>query len=191
MITFNHQVIMSDFQSGLIEAVKLQFPNALHRGCHFHYSQAVWRKVQEYQLAVPYVHDEHVTPAIQLCLALAFIPDSEVKINFDHIVRDVPVSRIERLQPFFSYFSTTWVNGIFPLVMWNKYGADFRHRTNNVVESWHARLKHRLTYHPNIFVLIKALQHEQSIAELTMARAAAGASPVRRRVKCAFRRTLA
>lgn len=31
--------IMSDFESGLIQAVSQQFPDASHKGCHFHYCQ--------------------------------------------------------------------------------------------------------------------------------------------------------
>jgi hypothetical protein len=33
------QEVMSDFESGLIPAVRQQFPGARHRGCHFHFSQ--------------------------------------------------------------------------------------------------------------------------------------------------------
>ena len=43
---FDPKVIISDFESGLIEAVQNQFPGATHSGCHFHFTQAVWRKVQ-------------------------------------------------------------------------------------------------------------------------------------------------
>jgi hypothetical protein len=175
--------ILSDFESGLIEAVRLQFPHAHHQGCHFHYAQAVWRHVQELKLAAPYSNDGEVAKPIQLCLALAFIPAAEVQQTFDAICSQVPVTRSVLLEPFFRYFLATWVNGTFPLSMWNKYGADYRHRTNNVVESWHARLKHRMRNHPNIFVLVKALKHEQSMSEVTLARAANGGSPVARRAK--------
>ena len=34
---FAPKVIISDFESGLIEAVKNQFPGATHSGCHFHF----------------------------------------------------------------------------------------------------------------------------------------------------------
>jgi hypothetical protein len=38
-LTFDPTVIMSDFESGIIRAVTVQFPNAGHRGCHFHFTQ--------------------------------------------------------------------------------------------------------------------------------------------------------
>jgi hypothetical protein len=31
--------IISDFESGIISAVRQSFPNAVHQGCHFHYTQ--------------------------------------------------------------------------------------------------------------------------------------------------------
>ena len=67
MLGLNPRRIVSDFESALIEAVRLQFPNTLHAGCHFHFAQAVWRKVQDLGLAPAYLNDEQVQPVIQLC----------------------------------------------------------------------------------------------------------------------------
>ena len=33
------KVIMSDFESGMIAAVRDEFPNAHHQGCYFHFTQ--------------------------------------------------------------------------------------------------------------------------------------------------------
>jgi hypothetical protein len=38
-LTFNPGTIMSDFESGLIPAIRLEFPNTQHKGCHFHMCQ--------------------------------------------------------------------------------------------------------------------------------------------------------
>ena len=45
---------MSDFESGLLSAVAAKFQNAVHKGCHLHFSQAIYRKVQEFGLAGVY-----------------------------------------------------------------------------------------------------------------------------------------
>jgi hypothetical protein len=39
--TLNPTEILTDFESGLLSAVRQQFPNSRHRGCHFHFCQ-VW-----------------------------------------------------------------------------------------------------------------------------------------------------
>ena len=36
---FNPRTILSYFESGLIEAIQNQFPDAEHSGCHFHFTQ--------------------------------------------------------------------------------------------------------------------------------------------------------
>ncbi len=46
--------IVSDFESGLIAATSQVFPGVVHRGCYFHYAQALWRKVQEFGLTPLY-----------------------------------------------------------------------------------------------------------------------------------------
>jgi MULE transposase domain len=38
-LTLAPTTIISDFESGLIPAVRDEFPNAHHQGCHFHYTQ--------------------------------------------------------------------------------------------------------------------------------------------------------
>jgi hypothetical protein len=40
------KVVLTDFESALIGALKVVFPNIRHKGCYFHLSQAIWRKIQ-------------------------------------------------------------------------------------------------------------------------------------------------
>lgn len=40
-LLFNPATIMSDFESGLIPAVRQEFPNVQHKGCHFHMCQVI------------------------------------------------------------------------------------------------------------------------------------------------------
>ncbi|CAF4343910.1 unnamed protein product, partial [Rotaria magnacalcarata] len=43
---FQPESIVTDFETGTIRSVKDMLPNILHKGCLFHFSQAVWRQVQ-------------------------------------------------------------------------------------------------------------------------------------------------
>ncbi len=36
---------LTDFESGIMPAIAAEFPNATHRGCYFHFTQAIWRQV--------------------------------------------------------------------------------------------------------------------------------------------------
>lgn len=179
------KVILSDFESGLIEAVRSQFPGAKHAGCHFHYTQAVWRKVQHLGLVTAYNNSQQpeIAEFIQLCMALAFIPEVEIVGQFEQCIADLSAENAVVLREFIQYFRDTWVSGLFNRSMWNKYGEDYLHRTNNRVESWHSNLKKTLPIHPNIYIFVSYLKKIQSGAKLTLLKADAGESPKKRRQK--------
>lgn len=47
--TLSPKLIMSDFEMASINAFKEVFPNLKQKGCNFHFSQCIWRKIQEIQ----------------------------------------------------------------------------------------------------------------------------------------------
>ncbi|KAL8602885.1 hypothetical protein ACOMHN_026845 [Nucella lapillus] len=73
-LVMNPEQIMSDFESGLMPAIRHSFTNTQHRGCYFHHSQAVWRQVQRLGLQVVYREDHRVQTFVRKLLALAFLP---------------------------------------------------------------------------------------------------------------------
>jgi len=113
---------MSDFEARLIDAIRQQFPNADHLGCHFHFGQAVWRKVQDVGLAVSYKEIEEIRSFVQKCIALAFIPILDVQITFNILEQALIQPHRDILKLFIGYFRTTWIAGNFQLRLWNKYG---------------------------------------------------------------------
>jgi len=48
------RVDCSIFKSGLIASIATSFPDARHCGCHFHFCQAIYRKVQDSGLTAAY-----------------------------------------------------------------------------------------------------------------------------------------
>ena len=179
----NPSYILSDFEAGLINVVQQQFPNTSHIGCRFHFGQAIWRKVQEQQLSSLYKTDGVVTNFVESCVAIAFIPAAEVELNFETFISSLEPQYATLLADFFNYFRSTWLFGKFPIKMWNVYGHDHLHRTNNVVESWHAGLKRKFPNHPNVFTYISGIKAMQSCTEMRIVQASNGESPARRRLK--------
>ena len=116
-------------------------------------------------------------------MALAFVPQHEVEALFDECVSHLDNDQKQTLTGFISYFCATWVSGLFQIKLWNKFGQDYLHRTNNRVESWHSTLKQKLPTHPNVFVLVKALQQIECGTQLTIVKADVGESPPLRRAK--------
>ena len=44
-ISFDVEVVVSDFELAMVQASTMSFPNSYHRGCYYHFMQAIWRKV--------------------------------------------------------------------------------------------------------------------------------------------------
>ncbi|KAL2629042.1 hypothetical protein R1flu_013728 [Riccia fluitans] len=70
---FSSEQILSDFESGLIPAIHDEFPQSLHRGCYFHFTQAIWRKVQQMDLTTVYTNNESIKGCIRQLMALRFL----------------------------------------------------------------------------------------------------------------------
>lgn len=73
---------MSDFESGLMEAVRYYLPATQHLGFYFHFAQAVWRNMQETGLVSQYKDNQSVSTFVQKCIGLAFITESELICHF-------------------------------------------------------------------------------------------------------------
>ena len=182
-LPFNPAVIISDFEAALLETIRLQFPNARHLGCHFHYGQCIWRKVQDVGLAGEYNAGGNVQAFIQKCIALAFIPPSEVNDKFHELVHRLSDEEQTKLASFIDYFRATWLGGMFPIPMWNKYGTVRQHRTNNAMESWHASLRRLLPTHPNLFIFIHVIKTQQAFSKILVCQADGGKSPSKPKLK--------
>lgn len=173
-LLLNPTTIWSDFESGLIPAVQTEFPMAVHRGCYFHHTQAVFRKVQQLGLQQDYRTDEQLRNQVRHLMALGFIPTGHVR----HVFAILRQQADHRLAALFDYFEHQWIHNT-PLAMWNVYGL--RRRTNNDLEGWHYRFNALVQkHHPNIFLLIECIQKEQAATEVTVHQILGGGQHVNR-----------
>ena len=99
-LQLNPRNIMSDFESGLISAVRVYFPTSRHRGCHFHFTQAIYRQVQGMGLVQAYTTQPNIRLQIRQLMALAFLPVAIVRVTFG--VLEWQSHQI--LAPLFGYF---------------------------------------------------------------------------------------
>lgn len=74
------QLVRTDFEIALLQALLFILPGTRHRGCHFHFSQAIWRNVQELGLSAAYRSDLLVAGFVRKMISLAFIPPSFVRV---------------------------------------------------------------------------------------------------------------
>jgi hypothetical protein len=184
--------IMTDFERSSMNAFHSAFPNAIQRGCFFHLSQSIWRRIQQTEgLKDKYTDDSDFALQVRHLASLAFVPVDDVVGAFEELI-DSPYFRENspKLQPIVDYFEDTWIgrplrqnhrrNPCFAHSLWNCYDATKADlpKTNNSVEGWHYGFNQLLgAHHPTIWKFINGLQKEQSLNELKVEQYIAGQRP--------------
>ena len=81
------------------------------------------------------------------------------------------------------FFQNTWLDGNFPIRVWNVYSMEGA-RTNNNTEGWHSKLRKLAgKAHPNIYEAVTLSKSEQAATEVIIMQLAAGGLSTRRRRK--------
>ena len=139
------------------QACSSVLPSCRLRGCLFHWSQAVWRKVQEVGLRSEYICDPTFNRIIRHLFGLPFLPASEITSTFWHLYLTAFTGKLLRL---FDYMHDTWIQGDkWEPCDWSVYHEDVR--TNNHVEGWHHRLNSKaLRSTLPFYALVKMLYEE-------------------------------
>ena len=127
------QLFTTDFEAGLAPAIHEEFPGVTHKGCFFHFCQAVLKKVQALGLQAVYQNDDDVRDIIRSLTALAFLPIEQVQPAFN-LLHDEQIENYPDFADLFAYFEDTWIHGC-PVHRWNVHLLG--NRTNNHVEGWH------------------------------------------------------
>jgi len=182
---------MLDFEVSTINAIKKVFPNTSLHGCFFHYSQALWRHIQDSGLAIKYREESNFALNIKKLNALSFVPPHLVINAYEAILEtEFYIENETLLSDFLDYFESTWIgklcrnkkrrNPRFPIELWNCYNLvkyDIP-KTNNSVEGWHNSFNSTLNaLHPSIWKFIEALKKEEKLNRLKMHRFLAGTEP--------------
>ncbi|XP_068717492.1 uncharacterized protein [Montipora capricornis] len=151
-----------DFERAVWAALRDVIPHAKLHGCVFHWTQALWRKVQELGLQSSYTHDRGTHVYIKKMMALPFLPEEEIEPMFQRLQRQAS----EPLQQFTEYVNNTWINGTWGPSDWTAFKKAIR--TNNDVEGWHNALNRRASGRGQLplYLLIKFLHKEATLTAL-------------------------
>lgn len=178
---WNPDKLKIDFEEGAVLAIRNAFPNADINGCHFHFTQCLWRKVQELGLVRKYMEEEEIRLHIRMCAALAHLPVEDVEEGWLSIQEESPTD--PSLQTFYDYFVSQWFeNPTFDVETWNCFNA--RHRTTNAVEGWHFKLNSLLNRpQPNFSKVITVLKKEAEYFDFIIDRRYLNLDGKRRKLK--------
>lgn len=130
--------MISDFEVAIRSAFILEFPGIRVRGCYFHLTQSLWRKVQELGLVAPYNNNFGVQRLIRKVFAIGYLPVAMVRNNFILLRNSQQTARAAAQYPaiadFFAYVYDTYIDGAFTVPTWNVFDRAMEFRTTNVVE---------------------------------------------------------
>ncbi|XP_050393171.1 uncharacterized protein LOC126826808 isoform X1 [Patella vulgata] len=146
-----------DFEAGLWQALRRRFVDIRIQGCVFHWTQAVFRKIQEKGFQTAYNEKGDVFNYLRRLMALPFLPEEHVAGMFAHLKDRCP----EQLEPICTYIEDQWISSrLFPIEDWCVFMLPVR--TNNDVEGWHNRLNSRVNARGPVpfYLLICALFSE-------------------------------
>jgi len=169
--------VQTDFEQAAIRALQHEFPESEVKGCFFHFTQALWRKIQDLGLAVPYKEDDSVKTWARRAAGLPLLPAADVQDVWVDVMEETP--DIHGAELFNDYMVTTWVDtdARFPISLWNHHDTAGP-RTNNNLEGFHHKLNRALPHrHPNIYRFIELIKNIEKTEAAKLIQIDLGAAP--------------
>ena len=153
--------MLLDFEKAAINSFEHTWPNCMVKGCFFHLSQNIWRKVQAVGMQGLYSQDQELAIWIRMIPPLAYAAPHEVPDMFAEVAAQLPMPQADGLIQYFekTYVGRTLPGGayqhpLFPIGMWNHHFNTTvgQPRTTNAVEAWHRNFNATVgSHHPNIW----------------------------------------
>jgi hypothetical protein len=151
--------ILLDFEKASFNAFRYHFPDIQIRGCFFHHSQCLFRKLVEHGLKSQFQSDSTFKLWFSKLVCLALIPVIKLEDGFEYIYDSRP--EYTEIDKFLDYYVETWLDG-FERNIWNHF-ENLGPRTNNHVEGYNSRFNGIVNVsHPNIWKFITCLQAEEA-----------------------------
>ncbi|XP_043276879.1 uncharacterized protein [Venturia canescens] len=141
----NIVLAMSDFERGLRNAITEIFPGVHSMGCNTHHDRALYGKAKALGLQNFLRTNEEAKMYFKKVLALAYLPAHLIGTKFRDLKNRLSDAVKRRLRSFNDYYARYWL-GIVKPEGFSVYALACR--TNNIVESYHSRLQHRMESRP-------------------------------------------
>lgn len=187
----NPSTVMIDFERAAMAAFAKEFQNTAQKGCFFHLTQCLWRKVQEHGLQCKYMEDAEFAVQVRMLSSIAFVPEDQVVTVFEELTESAYYQQNEDdLQPLKNYFEDVWIGRPnrrgsrqrpkFAHNMWNV-SESVRNdlpKTNNSVEGWHTSFSSLIgAQHVAIFPFIEALKRDETLTRCRVQELECGEQP--------------
>ena len=182
---------MIDFEQSMMDALDQVYPVVPQKGCLFHMSKNVYKRVQDEGMSQLYMNDEEFRTNIIMISVLSFVPIADTIQAFGPLINHAG----NQEQVILDYFESNYIGDLrrgrcltprFPHAMWNMSlrVQNELPRTNNDLEGWHNRFADSFQQrHAHIWKFIERLQNNSTLNHHAMAQIMAGpVVPPQRRV---------
>ena len=113
--------VVIDFERAMWKGFVSVMAEVELNGCAFYWSQAVWRKVQEYGLQQLCMKDTRTLMYIKILIALSFLPAQHIPAVFRNLAQDAGSEPLCRLVEFVRH---TWLEStIWPPAAWSMFST--------------------------------------------------------------------
>lgn len=130
--TLNPTDYMVDFERAAMNAIHEVFPDSEIHGCHFHFTQNVWRHIQQVGLQKKYNEDADFALNLRLLIALAFVPIDSVAEAYTELLETEFFKQGDpKVEELLDYFQSTYIYALdrkgnkkepmFSIKLWNVY----------------------------------------------------------------------
>jgi hypothetical protein len=152
---------VADFEKAVWKTVRAKLPSVTIRGCGYHWTQSLFRFIQQNGLRRAYRTDQEVRNKCRQLMSLHLMPHEKIEKRFKSIQRTCR----GKMKKFCSYIDRNWIKShTWPPVNWSVFRQD--DRTNNDVEGWHNRINEGKNGAFNLFHLIDQLHYEATLISL-------------------------
>ncbi len=177
--------VLIDFEIAVKNALEAVFPGVIVKGCFFHLSQNIWRKVQANGLQGRYQTEPAFVEEVGKIAALAFVPEADVQRYFTDLSNNIDPDLDVVMDYFEEYYLGVFRRGRFrrPRFPYSWWGVLDRvqnnlPRTNNAVEGWHNGFnEHVGCHHANIWKLISVIKNDDDVSGVTLVKVLQGNPP--------------
>ena len=149
---------IGDFEIVPRNALKGIYPTVTIIGCWFHYTKALYEKVQKLGLTILYKKNHSFRKWIRRLMALHWLPEEEiypVYLLLELPTTDLLEAEKNLVKAFRTYFNRTWLSGNDNLSVFY-----YEQATNNGAESYHKTLKSYMKIpYPNIWRFMESLNN--------------------------------
>lgn len=184
-INLQPQTVLIDFEVAEKNALEAVFPGVSVKGCFFHFSQNIWKKVQGNGLVDRYKQEPAFAEQVGKIAALAFVPEADVQRYFNILSQNIDQDLDIIMDYIEEYYLGVFRRGRFrrprfPISWWGVYDRVNAQlpRTNNAVEGWHNSFNgHVGSHHANIWKLIEVIKNDDDVSRVNLVKILQGNPP--------------